>query len=151
MTSGIDHFELTGTLSAVRINKADPFCSPPIETQNTTVAISETLPGTATEFSVPFPPLPQGDGWFVSLSEVRLRAFDSTGTELGTQGGGGTTEAICSRPATTSTPIPRPVLPSTGSGGGQESTTSTTVLLLTGSALVVLAGVVFAMRRRVSA
>lgn len=147
-TPQVDHFELTGTLNAVRVNKADPFCSPPIEAQGTTLTVNETLAGTAMGFRVPFPPLPPEDAWFVSVAEIRLRAFDANGVELGADGGGAVAEAICAGQASTSTPASEPVLPSTGAGDGEGAAVRTTAFFLVGGALLVLAGLIFAMRRQ---
>lgn len=143
---GVDHFELAGTLTAVRVNKRDPFCTRPLQSESTTISINESLPETTIEFTVAFPQLPEMDGWFVSLAEVRLQALSADGEELGAQGGGGTAEAICSRPTATNTPSPRPQLPSTGSGQNASPKAANWTLVLSTGVLLLAAGLALSTR-----
>jgi hypothetical protein len=97
------------------------------------------LPGTATEFTVTFPPLAEGDAWFVYLSEVRLDALDATGRMIGGQLGGGVAEAMCTRPVPTFTPAPSVSLPATGTGQTPGDSRAWIYGAVTGWLLIVLA------------
>jgi len=85
------------------VNRADPFCSPPTESDTRSVTIDQTLDGTATELPVDFPVLPENDAWFVFTTDVGLRAFDGDGRQIGGQLRGGVAEATCARQAATAT------------------------------------------------
>jgi len=139
---GIDHFQLTATLQAVRVNRADPFCTAPIESGKTTISIDQTLPGAATDLAVAFPPLTESDMWFVYSSDVVLRAFAPGGSQIGAQGGGGVAEALCPRPAPTQTTPSSVHLPNTGAAEGTRGMPMRAVitLLLSGLAIASLGG-----------
>lgn len=108
-------FRLTGSLYAGRVNRADPFCTPPARADTRTIAVDQTLDGTATELPVGLPAISDGDAWFVSNVQVGLRAFDDQGREIGAQLGGGVAEARCARPPTTATPAATPPAAAPGS------------------------------------
>jgi hypothetical protein len=108
-----DAFELTGTLTAHRISRNDPFCTQPSHPETRTITLDERLDGDTTSFTILLPQLPAEEGWFVSLGDIRLRAIAADGRELGSQGGGVVAEAICARPNATP---PSVQLPSTGDG-----------------------------------
>jgi len=141
----VDHFELTASLLAVRVNRADPFCSPPSTSDTRTISIAETLHGATTEFHPQFPPLSQGDAWFVASSDVRLRAFAADGHELGGEGGGGISESTCPRPVASPTTEPPRQLPRTGIRDQQARVDTAFALTAIGAAFL-MGGVVLAMR-----
>src|SRR5262245_27930011 len=101
-TAGVDHYRLTAKLRALRVNTEDPFCAPPAQADSTTVSVDETLSAATTEFEVSFPPVTGNDAWFVYSTQIQLRAFDGSGTQVGGQGGGFIGETLCARP----TPAP---------------------------------------------
>jgi hypothetical protein len=127
---GAERYELTGTFVAIRVNRQDGFCTPPLTADSYTFDISETLGPDATEFALPLPDLPAGDGWFLADSNVLLEAFDGEGVQLAGTGarGLGETNAVCA------TETLGPVLPVTGSATPERHSL----------AIVVLAGVLAA-------
>lgn len=137
-TAGVDHFRLTATLQAARVNAADPFCSPPAQAGTTTITVDETLPGTATGFSVAFPPLTESDSWFVFNGEVGLDAVDSAGRQIGAQGGGRIAETLCGRPQPTATSAPLLALPSTGTGQTRDHVDASMIAAAAASFLLLL-------------
>jgi hypothetical protein len=130
---GAAQFQLTATLTAARVNEADPICTPATQSENRTIRIDETLPGTATSFTVAFPPVAEGDAWFVSSSDVLLRVFASDGSQIGAQSGGGISESICSRPAATATAAPPAALPRTGASDAARRNNPSMVWVLLGA------------------
>lgn len=144
----IDHYHLIGSLTAIRVNKSDLFCTPPIQTGSRTISLDETISGSSNQFLVIFPQVPEGDGWFVSLSEIRLDALNDQGLNVGTQGGGGTADATCARAAVSPTASPKPQLPSTGQGRRLPANDGGLVALFAAGLLVILAGVVLSANAR---
>ena len=116
---GVNAFRLQATFEVTRVNRADPLCGEPQERTNTVVMLDESLPGTATEFLAPFPPLPEPDAWFVYNSSVRLDAIDATGAVVGGGGAGSVSETLCGREEPTPTSVTPAGLPATGTGGGR--------------------------------
>jgi hypothetical protein len=118
--SSASTYDLTGQIRVLRVNRADPFCSEPVEHATQIVSIDEGLSASTFRFEVQLEPLPPGDAWFVDLGDVRLQALAADGAALGAQGGGGISEAPCSRAATPPTSMAMPRLPSTGMGADDE-------------------------------
>ena len=118
--AGVSTFRLQATFQVIRVNRADPLCGEPQERTNTVVMLDESLPGTATEFLAPFPPLTAEDAWFVYNSSVRLDAIDASGMVLGGGGAGSVSETLCGRRAEPTPTSVTPVrLPATGTAGGR--------------------------------
>jgi len=111
-TGDIAQYEITGTILAVRINAADPFCTPPLESDSRTLDLGETFEAATTEFRLPLPSLPPQDAWFFSDTVVTVKALDEAGQTIaaGNVGGIAETNVQCA------TPTVLPVLPDTGDG-----------------------------------
>ena len=96
VNGAVEH-RLSGTVLAVRVNTADPFCAAPIEQGSLEVPFDITLPSATLSYSVPLPPLPQPDAWFMSTMRAEIKAIDSHGAVIAAGVGGLVAETVCGR------------------------------------------------------
>lgn len=132
-------YGLSGDLFVVRANADDPLCTAAAIQDRRTITLNEKLPHGRTEFQVPFPPLPLGEGWFVYDGHVSLTELDAVGGEIGSQRASAISESRCSRPAS---PTASVTLPATGVGvsGGETGARGLRALGLA----MALTGILFA-------
>lgn len=148
MTGGVDRFQLTATLLAIRVNRSDPFCTPPAQPDTTEIAIEQSFANATTEFAVTFPALPDSDAWFVYQRSLFLRAFAADGSQIGAEGGGFVSETLCPRTVPTNSPTAPIIAPATGFGSPRDDSPSTANLLLAALALFVAGAAVSTGARR---
>lgn len=112
---GAAHYVLAGEIHMLRVNREDPFCTPPVEEHDRTLTFDdeELISAKVGHADLPGPELPPEDAWFFYDVQVQIEARDEDGViAAGSQFGIAETGAfiVC--------PTPPIVLPPTGLGGG---------------------------------
>jgi hypothetical protein len=104
---GATRYVLSGTLTALRVNAASPFCVRPLADDTRSITLNEQLAADAVSFRVELPAAPAPDTWFVSSVSVGIQAFDSSGSPIAGGFIGRVAETVCAA-AVTATVVPFP-------------------------------------------
>ena len=114
---GAANYVLAGEIHMLRVNREDPFCTPPVEEHDRTLTFDdeELISAKVDHADLPGPELPPEDAWFFYDVQVQIEARDEDGNVLAAGSQFGIAETgpfiVC--------PTPPIVLPPTGTGGGE--------------------------------